>query len=86
MDFGTDRIADLKRTQDVRRKDLRTFHHIMVFLAVTTVLTGGALVPWHGAVKLDIEQARRIGSAFLAAGIADTLILYFWDRIFGKDA
>ena len=84
MDIGLERQADLKRTEDVRRKDLRTFHHIMVFLSVTTVLVGGALLPWHEAVKLDSEQARHIGSVFLAAGIADSLVLYFWDRIFGR--
>lgn len=82
MDIGGDRLDRLSRTEEVRRSDLRTFHHIMVCLAVATVLAGGALLPFHGAVDLDASRARLVGSAFLLAGIADTLILYFWDRIF----
>jgi len=84
MDIGGDRIDRLSRTEQVRRADLRTFHHIMVCLAVATVVAGGALLPFHSAVDLDAGRARMIGSAFLLAGIADTLILYFWDRIFGS--
>lgn len=86
MDFRTDRLADLTRTAEVRRKDLRTFRYIMLFLAVTTVLAGIALLPLRDLVRLDDDQARHVGSAFLAAGLADSLILYFWDWIFGKDA
>ncbi len=84
MDFGSDRIDRLSRTEEVRRTDLRTFHHIMVFLAIVTVVAGGALLPYHQAAELDAARAREIGSAFLLAGIADTLILYFWDQIFGS--
>lgn len=84
MDFRAGKFADLQWTEQVRRKDLRTFRYIMIFLAVTTVLAGAALLPLHDLASLTEDQARRVGSAFLAAGIADSLILYFWDSIFGK--
>lgn len=83
MDIGTTDKLDLSKTADARRKDLRTFRLIMIFLAVVTVVIGGALLPWHETVQLDESRARQVGSAFLAAGIADSLVLYFWDRIFG---
>lgn len=71
------------RTEQVRRKDLRSFYRLMVFLAIATVVAGGALLPFHEAVRLDLGEARRIGTVFIAAGIADSLVLYFWERIFG---
>ena len=79
-------IGTTNRTEQVRRKDQRAFYRLMVFLAVLTVVAGGALLPFHESAGLSADQARRIGSVFILAGMADSLILYFWDRIFGKDS
>jgi hypothetical protein len=75
-----------QRTIATRRQDLRFFRGVMVVLAVATVLAAGALLPWHARLGLSGDEARRIATLFLLAGMADTLVLYFWDRLFGADA
>jgi uncharacterized membrane protein HdeD (DUF308 family) len=75
--------AELERTNAVRRQDLRFFRGLMIVLAVATVMIGGALLAWHPHLDISAEAARRVGTLCLLAGVADTLVLYFWDRLFG---
>jgi ferric-dicitrate binding protein FerR (iron transport regulator) len=71
-----------ERTAETRRRDLRFFRTVMIVLAIAMVAAGGALLAWHPHFDISADMARRIGSLFVLAGVADTLVLYFWDRLF----
>jgi hypothetical protein len=71
-------------TEISRVGDLRFFRLVMVALALLTVAAGfliGLSPSWLG---LEADDARNIASVFVAAGVGDTLVLYFWDRIFDR--
>ncbi len=72
----------INRTEKARRSDRRFFRRLMVVLAIGMVLGGGALGFWPEAFDVATEEARKVGSLLILAGMADTLVLYFWDRIF----
>jgi hypothetical protein len=72
------------KTDESRRTDLTHFRTVMIILAVGTVCTGIALYAFHDWLRLTAAEARDVATVFILAGMADTLILYFWDRIFGK--
>lgn len=52
-------------------------------MALASVLLG--LAVWQLAERMGLPEAsaRIIASAFIVAGIADALVLYFWERLFG---
>jgi len=53
-------------------------------LALTFVLAGLALYLLGDRLGIAPDTARLVATAFLIAGVADTLVLYFWDRIFKR--
>jgi hypothetical protein len=73
----------LSKTDEARRTDLRHFRTVMIILAIGTVSAGLGLYLVHDQLRLTLDEARDVGSVFLLAGMADTLVLYYWDRIFG---
>ena len=77
---------DSNRTEKSRRHDLRFFFRLMVLMAVSTVAIGAALGAWPGVFNLEADDSRKLSSGFLLAGIADTLVLYFWTRIFHAES
>jgi hypothetical protein len=69
-------------TEAARRTDVQHFRVVMIFLAVGSVLAGFLLGLLHHRLHLSAEEARDVASLFLVVGVADTLVLYHWDRIF----
>jgi hypothetical protein len=55
-------------------------------MALGSVLTGLMVYLFHAAIGIGAETAQIISTAFLIVGIADTLVLYLWDRIFKRRA
>jgi xanthine/uracil permease len=55
-------------------------------MAVLFVLAGLVIHVVQTRPGIDEDTARLIATAFLATGIADTLVLYRWDRIFKRRA
>lgn len=51
-------------------------------LALASLAIGLALYTWSEKLGLDEFTGRLLATAFLVAAVADTLILYFWDRLF----
>jgi hypothetical protein len=84
-------VGDL--TERARRRDLRFLRRLTGLLAVALVI-GGTLIGFSpGALEallsvykvgheIEEDAARQIGSVMILAGMADTLVLYFWDRLF----
>jgi hypothetical protein len=64
---------------DKRRVAKRTF----ALMAVGSVLVGVAVYLCQKALGIDEDTGRLLSSALLAVGITDTLVLYWWDRLFG---
>ena len=58
----------------------------MVFagMAFVSLTAGLALYALAERLGLDDQTARYLATAFLAAAVADALILYFWDRLFTR--
>lgn len=52
-------------------------------MALVSVLAGLALWQLADTLHLPESTARAIATAFIVAGVADTLVLFFWDRLFG---
>ncbi len=53
-------------------------------LALGSLAIGVALFALAERLGLDADTARHLATAFLAAAVADALILYFWDRLFTR--
>lgn len=51
-------------------------------LALASLAIGLALYTWSEKLGLDELTGRLLATAFLVTAVADTLILYFWDRLF----
>ena len=51
-------------------------------LALVSVLAGLALYLLQGQIGISEATARLVSTAFIVAGIADTAVLFLWDRIF----
>lgn len=67
-------------TSMARANDRRAFRRVMALFAVSTVV-GGVII---GFAPLGIQDPlfRQVSSVLLLAGICDTLVLRFWDRLF----
>ena len=74
---GHDTITDRKR-----REDLRFFRQVMVVLAVAMVSVGLLIILFQHSLSLSADEARDIASVFLVVGAVDTLVLYYWPRLF----
>ena len=51
-------------------------------MALVSLSAGLALYALAERLGLEDHTARYLATAFLAAAVADGLILYFWDRLF----
>jgi hypothetical protein len=75
--------STLTVTDTTRRQDVKHFRAVMIFLAFTTIAIGFLLGLFHSRLPLTAEEARDVATLFLLVGVADTLVLYNWERIFG---
>jgi hypothetical protein len=71
-------------THVARVADVRAFRVITTILALGTVVAAGGLGLIHDRLHLTHDDARTIASVLLVVGVVDTLILYFWERLFSK--
>ena len=53
-------------------------------MALASVLTGLAIYLAGDWLGISQDTARLVSTAFLVLGIADTLVLYFWERLFRR--
>jgi len=54
-------------------------------LALGSVLAGLAIYLLQAPLGIPADTAQLIAITFIAIGIADAVLLYFWDRIFKRD-
>lgn len=76
MTLQQDDPASLRGTRMVRL--------LFAGLALGSLAIGVALFVLAARLGLDADTARYLATAFLATAVADALILYFWDRFFGR--
>ena len=62
----------------------RTIRLLFAGLALASLAIGLTLYTLSERLGLDEFTARLLATAFLAAAVADALILYFWDRLFTR--
>jgi hypothetical protein len=77
-------VQSMTATDTTRRQDLQHFRAVMMVLAFGTVVAGFLLRIGHDWLQLSAEEARDLATLFLVVGVADTLVLYNWDRLFGR--
>jgi TRAP-type C4-dicarboxylate transport system permease small subunit len=53
-------------------------------MALVSVLTGLGLYLLQERIGISEETARLVSTAFIVVGIADTIVLFLWDRIFKR--
>jgi TRAP-type C4-dicarboxylate transport system permease small subunit len=53
-------------------------------MALVSVLTGLGLYLLKERIGISEETARLVSTAFIVMGIADTIVLFLWDRIFKR--
>ena len=53
-------------------------------MALVSVLTGLGLYLLQERIGISEETARLVSTAFIMVGIADTIVLFLWDRIFKR--
>ena len=51
-------------------------------MALVSVLAGLGLYLLQARIGISEETARLVSTAFIVVGIADTIVLFLWDRIF----
>ena len=68
----------------MRDDDQRIVKSAFAFAALISVLIGLGLYVSAEVLGIDDQTARWIALAFLAAGLADYLLLRYWDKIFKK--
>jgi hypothetical protein len=49
------------------------------------VLAGLLLYLLQTSIGISEDTARLISTAFIVVGIADTIVLFWWDRLFKRD-
>ncbi len=54
---------------------------VFAAMALGSVLVGLAIYVLHARIGIEEDTARVVSTAFLVIGIADTLVLFVWDRI-----
>jgi hypothetical protein len=79
--MGTDRQRQEEPLREASERRVRAGFGMM---ALSSVLLGLFLYLFQDDLGISADTARLISSVFLIAGIADTLVLYFWDRIFKR--
>jgi TRAP-type C4-dicarboxylate transport system permease small subunit len=53
-------------------------------MALVSVLAGLALYLLQAQIGISGETARMVSTAFILVGIADTIVLFLWNRIFKR--
>jgi TRAP-type C4-dicarboxylate transport system permease small subunit len=53
-------------------------------MALVSVLAGLGLYLLQARIGISEETARLVSTAFIVVGIADTVVLFLWDRIFKR--
>lgn len=53
-------------------------------MALVSVLAGLGLYQLQARIGISEETARLVSTAFIVVGIADTIVLFLWDRIFKR--
>lgn len=53
-------------------------------MALVSVLAGLGLYLAQARIGISEETARLVSTAFIVVGIADTIVLFLWDRIFKR--
>lgn len=53
-------------------------------MALVSVLAGLGLYLLQARIGISEETARLVSTAFIVVGIADTIVLFLWDRIFKR--
>ena len=53
-------------------------------MALVSVLAGLGLYLLQARIGISEETARLVSTAFIVVGIADTIVLFMWDRIFKR--
>ncbi len=53
-------------------------------MALVSVLSGLALYLLQARLGISEDTARMVSTAFILVGIADTIVLFLWDRIFKR--
>ncbi|KAB2914847.1 MAG: hypothetical protein F9K29_14010 [Hyphomicrobiaceae bacterium] len=53
---------------------------VFAVMALGSVLVGLAIYVLHARLGIEEGTARLVSTAFLIIGIADTLVLFVWDR------
>lgn len=54
-------------------------------MALLSVLAGLALYLLQAQIGISEDTARMVSTAFILVGIADTIVLFLWNRIFTRD-
>jgi len=54
-------------------------------MALVSVLAGLALYLLQAQIGIAEDTARMVSTTFILVGIADTIVLFLWDRIFKRD-
>jgi len=70
------------RRNEPRRESERAARAVFAAMALACVLAGLAIHLLQERLGIPPDTARLVSSTFLLVGIADTLVLTFWDRIF----
>lgn len=53
-------------------------------MALVSVLVGLGLYLLQAQIGIAEETSRLVSTAFILVGIADTIVLFLWDRIFNR--
>lgn len=67
-----------------REPNVRLAKAVFANLALLSVLAGAALYLLRARIGIAEDTARLVATAFIIVGIADTIVLLAWDRIFRR--
>ena len=71
-----------RRSNDPKPAGERVVRTVFAAMALLSVVGGLAIYLLQERLGIPSDTAGIVSSAFLLAGIADMLVLYFWARIF----
>jgi len=75
--------ADVERSSTEKRE--RLAKAAFAAMALLSVLAGLALYLLQEQIGISEDTARMVSTAFILVGIADTIVLFLWNRIFTRD-
>ena len=75
--------ADVERSSTEKRERLAKAS--FAAMALLSVLAGLALYLLQEQIGISEDTARMVSTAFILVGIADTIVLFLWNRIFTRD-